>query len=164
MEENKAQKEETKGTGTNMKLVIAFIAGILIIGAGAVYALTQTNIFSPQPTSNEKTTSQITQVTKVPVKTEGTTSMEIQVEAGEFFFEPKEIQVKKGETVRITLRNTGTKMHNWVIDEFDAATTQIGPGETETIEFVADQSGEFEFYCSVGNHRQLGMVGTLIVE
>jgi len=37
------------------------------------------------------------------------------------------------------------------------------PGTT-SVEFVADQEGAFEYYCSVGNHRQQGMKGTLIVE
>ena len=36
-------------------------------------------------------------------------------------------------------------------------------GEEQTITFVADKTGGFEFYCSVGNHRAMGMVGTLIV-
>jgi uncharacterized cupredoxin-like copper-binding protein len=32
------------------------------------------------------------------------------------------------------------------------------------VQFVADKTGTFEFYCSVGNHRQMGMVGTLVVQ
>ena len=33
-----------------------------------------------------------------------------------------------------------------------------------SVTFIADQEGSFEYYCSVGNHREEGMVGTLIVE
>jgi plastocyanin len=55
--------------------------------------------------------------------------------------------------------------HDWVVDEFEGATTEkLQAGGRDSIEFVADQSGTFEYYCSVGNHRELGMVGTLIVE
>ena len=57
-------------------------------------------------------------------------------------------------------------MHDWVIDEFSARAKQIQAGETDTVEFVANKKGTFEYYCSVGNgfHRQQGMVGKLIVE
>jgi len=50
------------------------------------------------------------------------------------------------------------------MNEFNARTKQIKAGETETIEFIADKVGSFEYYCSVGQHRQMGMVGTLVVE
>ncbi len=54
--------------------------------------------------------------------------------------------------------------HDLVIDEFNARTAQLQTGQSEIIEFVADQSGEFEYYCSIGSHRAMGMVGKLIVE
>ena len=85
------------------------------------------------------------------------------VEANNFAFSVKEIRVKKGGTVRINLVNTeGT--HDWVVDEFDVATERVMPENGITVvEFVADKTGTFESYCSVGNHRQQGMVGTLTV-
>lgn len=33
-----------------------------------------------------------------------------------------------------------------------------------SVTFVADETGTFEYYCSVGNHRGQGMIGKLIVE
>lgn len=74
----------------------------------------------------------------------------------------KEIKVKVGDTVRITYTNGGG-FHDLVIDEFNAATPQFGGRKTETIEFKVTQAGEYEYYCSVGNHRAMGMWGTLIV-
>lgn len=88
---------------------------------------------------------------------------EIQVEAGSFYFSPKEIRVKKGQTVRVILTSKDM-MHNFVIDEFDVMSPVTVAGNTSTIEFVANEVGEFEFYCSVGQHRQMGQVGKLIVE
>lgn len=80
-----------------------------------------------------------------------------------FSFTPDKITVKKGETVRIVFQNQeGT--HDWVIDEFSARTKVLQAGQSETIEFYANKSGSFEYYCSVGNHRQMGMKGTLTVE
>ncbi len=85
------------------------------------------------------------------------------VDGTSFAFAPSTINVKKGDTVRIVFNNKAG-FHDWVLDEFNAKTKQISAGTTETIEFVADKAGEFEYYCSVGSHRQMGMVGTLVVE
>lgn len=80
-----------------------------------------------------------------------------------FEFSQKEIRVKKDSKVKINFQSeSGT--HDLVIDGFNVATEQIGPGTVNTIEFVADKTGEFEYYCSVGTHRAQGMVGALIVE
>ena len=85
------------------------------------------------------------------------------LEAGMFYFSPNAITVNKGDKVKITLKNvSGT--HDFVIDEFNARTSQTKAGETATVEFTADKTGSFEYYCSVGNHRQQGMVGTLTVK
>lgn len=88
---------------------------------------------------------------------------EFRVVGTNYAFSETEIRVNKGDTVRIVFVNEGG-FHDWVIDEFNAATQQIQEGSQETIEFVADQTGTFEYYCSVGQHRAMGMVGNLIVE
>jgi len=88
---------------------------------------------------------------------------EFTVEGTEFAYDVKEMKVKKGDTVKIVFNNI-EGFHDWVLDEFDAKTKQLKEGESETIEFVADKAGTFEYYCSVGKHRQNGMVGNLIVE
>ena len=84
------------------------------------------------------------------------------VEGRKFSFTPSALTVKKGDKVKITFKNLDG-FHDFVIDEFNVRTKQIPVGE-ETIEFVADKTGSFEFYCSVGNHRELGMKGTLTIE
>ncbi|PIT90742.1 MAG: hypothetical protein COU22_00490 [Candidatus Komeilibacteria bacterium CG10_big_fil_rev_8_21_14_0_10_41_13] len=88
---------------------------------------------------------------------------EFTLEASNFQYNLKEIRVNKGDTVKITLTNS-RGFHDLVIDEFDVRTDQLEAGQESTIEFVADRSGEFEYYCDIGNHRQMGMIGKLIVE
>ncbi len=85
------------------------------------------------------------------------------VTASNFKFSPAELRVKRGETVRVTLINAaGT--HDWKLDQFPGVATKIlQAGQSETVEFVADKVGTFEYYCSVGTHRQMGMQGNLIV-
>jgi len=80
-----------------------------------------------------------------------------------FSFSPAEIKVKKGDTVKIAFQNIGGT-HNWVIDEFNVKTSTIQGGKQEEVEFVADKIGTFEYYCSIGSHRAMGMRGNLIVE
>lgn len=73
------------------------------------------------------------------------------------------ITVNKGDTVRIEFTST-QGFHDWVVDEFNAATQKVQSPDSTFVEFVADQTGQFEYYCSVGSHRANGMWGTLIVE
>jgi plastocyanin len=86
-----------------------------------------------------------------------------EIGGGAFYFTLEEIVVNEGDTVRIVFTNEGGT-HDWIIDEFGARTPIIQTGQTSEIEFVADQVGSFEYYCSVAGHREQGMVGTLTVE
>jgi plastocyanin len=88
---------------------------------------------------------------------------EFTIDSFGFGYSQEEIRVNEGDTVTINLTNSGG-YHDWVVDEFDAATEKINGGGETSVTFVADETGTFEYYCSVGNHREQGMVGTLIVE
>ncbi len=90
----------------------------------------------------------------------------IEAEGREFYIDGQEnpdIVVSEGEEVVIEFMVTGGT-HDFVIDEFGVATEVLSEGEIQTIDFIADQVGEFEYYCSVGTHRAEGMYGSLIVE
>lgn len=87
----------------------------------------------------------------------------VDVEGSPFAFDVKEIRVREGDTVQINFTNTQGS-HDWVLDEFGVRTAVLAAGASESVTFVADKKGTFEYYCSVGNHRAQGMVGKLIVE
>jgi len=88
---------------------------------------------------------------------------EFTLDSFNFGYSIEKIEVNEGDTVTINLTNSNG-FHNLLIDEFDVETESIGVGDSTSITFIADKSGVNEFYCSVGNHRAQGMVGTLIVE
>ena len=95
----------------------------------------------------------------------------INVESNEAHFtfeingeENPDIVVNQGDMVRIVYTNNNLMPHDFVIDEFDIRTPVINQGETAIIEFVADQSGTFEYYCAVGQHRANGMFGNFVVQ
>lgn len=88
---------------------------------------------------------------------------EITMTAQRFSFNPGTITVNKGDTVKISIRSTDVT-HGFTISEF-GINVQLTPGKTEIIEFIADKTGTFRFYCSVpcgtGHGR---MNGKLIVK
>ena len=74
-----------------------------------------------------------------------------------------ELRVKRGDVVRVEF-TSAQGFHDWVVDEFGATTRQVRPEDGMTyVEFVADKTGAFEYYCAVGQHRANGMWGMLIV-
>lgn len=87
----------------------------------------------------------------------------VNVEAGSFYYKPNEIQVKKGQKVKIVMHAV-SMMHDFNIDELNVHMPIVKNGETGTVEFTTDKAGTFEYYCSVGQHRKMGQVGKLIVE
>lgn len=107
---------------------------------------------TPETNTNDSTPSATTGAVK-----------EIIVTGSNFKFVPSEIKVSKGDSVKITFKNSGG-FHDLKIPDLNIATKQIQGGAEETIEFVADKVGTFEYFCSVGNHRNMGMKGNLIVE
>lgn len=154
--------------------------GIVVVVAIVAFVMIQASSLGSNPSEesmeadHEEMMMEETEVTPAESMTENEASdesmmmeesgvVEITMEAGSFYYTPNSITVHQGDTVRIVM-NAVDMMHDFVIDELDVKSPVIRSGESTTIEFVADQVGEFEFYCSVGSHRQLGMVGTLIVE
>ena len=71
--------------------------------------------------------------------------------------------VKRGERVRLRIRSEDV-VHGFAIGRMGVDVGPIEPGKTATVEFVADQAGEFTFYCTTWcdpNHPR--MRGTLEV-
>lgn len=91
----------------------------------------------------------------------------IVVEMGNYSFSPSTMTVKAGDTVKLKLVNKDM-MHDFVIDELDVESNVLEEvGQEEVFEFTVPASAKgksYEYYCSVGDHREKGMVGTLIVE
>ena len=144
--------ESTKGVG---KIVVIVIVALIIAGAVGGYTMLQPKSatapsVSPTPTPGSETTTTTDKDEKIVV------------EGKSFSFTPNKIAVKKGQPVTIVFKNS-EGIHDFVLDEFNVETKQIKTGESVEVTFTPDKAGTFEFYCSVGNHRAMGMVGTLTV-
>ncbi|MCX6714687.1 MAG: cupredoxin domain-containing protein [Candidatus Uhrbacteria bacterium] len=83
------------------------------------------------------------------------------MEVSNFSFKPNVLNVKAGDAVQITFTKAeGT--HTFVIDETDTHNT-VTQGSNLT--FIAPtKPGSYKFYCNVGNHRAMGMEGTINVK
>ena len=157
-----------------MKILIS-IGVLLIIGLLGLFLLSSNSLneipdSSETAETDEQTESEVTgeevgneDAVSVADSQEAGTALEFTIDSFNFGYSTEEIRVPVGTEVTINLTNSDG-FHDWVVDEFDVATEKISTGETTSITFVADTSGTYEFYCSVGNHRAQGMVGNLIVE
>ncbi|MDB5259878.1 MAG: Blue (Type 1) copper protein [Candidatus Nomurabacteria bacterium] len=125
---------------------------------GADYQPNQTGT-----TATTSTTGTVSGSAGADITTGGQTVKSFTVTGQNFSFSPAAMTVNKGDKVRITFKN-GQGTHNLVIDEYNVNTGVIGSGAEKTVEFTADKTGSFEYYCSVGNHRAMGMHGTLTVK
>ena len=111
---------------------------------------------------------------------------EITVEMMDFTYSKPSLTVAAGQPVTLTLVNTVTIEHDFVIEEIDVTTKVIqdsgsdahhahgeeknydlhasaGVGDTTVLEFTALQPGTYKFFCSVEGHEAAGMVGELTV-
>lgn len=71
-------------------------------------------------------------------------------------FVPEVIEVPVGNELTVTFENTGTMVHDLVFAN-GASSTHISPGESHVID-VGVIGADLDGWCSVSNHRQLGMV------
>lgn len=155
---------------------ILYIIIVLILIVGGVYFFGSKKAEAPENSTElqeelgeENASTPITNETPAPgsevdekVVTEQGVK-EFTVEGKNFAFVPNQIKVKKGDKVKIIFKNT-EGFHDFKVDEYGVATKQFKSPGTEAIEFTADKAGSFEYYCSVGSHRQMGMKGALVVE
>ena len=75
-----------------------------------------------------------------------------------------DLVVNLGDTVRITVINGDPALHDLKIDEFGVNTGELIQDEqTVTVEFIANQPGNFDYYCSIPGHREIGMEGLIQV-
>lgn len=145
----------------NKKYSLLLIIGGIILLVFIVWTRSNssksTNSFSPVPTQDSIQTQTPPSPTQNPANRK-----DFVLETGSYYYKPNLISVKKGDTVLVTI-NSVDMLHDFVIDELNVQSAKVSDGKSATVEFVASQAGEFTFYCSVGDHRAQGMVGTLIV-
>lgn len=150
----------SKTIGIVAVLVIVVIGGYFLFRSqGAPMSPTSTE--TPMASTSAAPSSSMDVSTSPSPSTAGVKTFTIT--GSNFAFDVKEIKVNKGDTVKIIFQNSGG-MHDWVLDEFNVRTPRLEGGQSAEVTFVANKTGTFEYYCSVGTHRAMGMKGMLIVQ
>ena len=97
-------------------------------------------------------------------------------------FFPENLSVKRGDTVRFKLRNSGQIPHEMVLGTMDElkkraallkqnaqmendepSATQVSPGESTSFVWQFTKPGEFYYACLMPGHFDAGMIGTIVV-
>lgn len=84
----------------------------------------------------------------------------LQDENGDYAYNPGEITVRTGETVKFTLTAQG-EFHTFTVDDL-GIDLEVEPGDTQSITFTFDEPGSYDLICIP--HESLGMVGKIIVQ
>lgn len=88
----------------------------------------------------------------------------VDVSLSEFVTEPSEIAVEPG-SYTFHVVNDGQVVHALEIEgpTGEVETGDLQPGESADLDVDFQEDGVFELYCPVGDHRDRGMEGTIVV-
>ena len=107
----------------------------------------------------------------------------IAIKALDIRFEPKRIQVHRGETVRFVVTNDGKLAHEFVIGDAqlqaehekemqamtgrpmhaDVNAISLLPGQTKSLVWTFTRDGVTEYACHMPGHFAAGMVGKIVI-
>ena len=107
----------------------------------------------------------------------------VEREDGTMVFSPDTLRVKRGETVRFDITNTGKAKHEFRIDSVagnaeheammrampdmehhEGNSVALAPGATGHLAWTFTHTGTFQFACLIPGHLEAGMHGTILVE
>ena len=97
-------------------------------------------------------------------------------------FTPSQLEIKRGETVRFEVKNSGKTTHELVLgtmtelkehaelmrkfpemEHDEPYMAHVAPGKTERIVWQFTKAGEFYYGCLVPGHFEAGMIGKAVV-
>ena len=112
----------------------------------------------------------------------------VEIEAlDELRFDPEEVTVEAGETVRFVVTNPGNIVHDFVLGdehvqnaheeasqmgeehagmhiEGQLAALELAPGQTREVTVTFEEEGEILYGCHEPGHYEGGMVGTIVMD
>ena len=90
----------------------------------------------------------------------------VELTATDFKFNPADPTVKPGE-VTFDVTNDGETVHNLEVEGpsgEEELPEDLQPGDKDELTVDLSEPGRYRFYCPVGNHEELGMVGEVTVK
>lgn len=96
----------------------------------------------------------------------GSVVQAVNVTATDFKLNPANPRISKPGRVEFKVDNDGQAPHTIEVEGPSGEQELrpvLDPGQSGTLEVNLDKPGKFEWYCPVGNHRDLGMKGVITV-
>jgi uncharacterized cupredoxin-like copper-binding protein len=89
----------------------------------------------------------------------------VPVSLTDFRIDPASLNVDQPGTVRFSVTNDGKTVHALEVEgpDGEVETENIQPGKSATLVAELGEDGSFVMYCPVGNHREQGMEGKVVV-
>ena len=141
---------------------VVIVAGILALaGCGDD---SDTTSAASTPTTTEDTST--TEASGGGAAAGGGGGSTVPVSETDFEIDPADPTVKAG-TVTFEVSNDGATTHTLEVEGpngEDELEPELAPGDKGTLEVDLSKPGTYEWYCPVGNHRDLGMEGEITVE
>ena len=91
-----------------------------------------------------------------------TASETVEIVATDFAFEPSSIELDAGGGVTLRLVNDGQAPHALALEGAEIESDEVAASESTELQAELEP-GNYTLYCPVGNHREQGMEGTLVV-
>ncbi len=101
-----------------------------------------------------------------PASTEaGGAAGTVKLSETEFKIDPANPAVKKAGRVTFDVKNDGQVVHALEVEgpNGEAETDSIPAGKSATLTVDLSKAGTYEMYCPIGNHKEMGMKGTVVV-
>jgi uncharacterized cupredoxin-like copper-binding protein len=90
----------------------------------------------------------------------------VDVSETDFKLNPSDPKVKAGQ-VTINVSNDGQTVHSLEVEGpngDEELPSDLSPGQSGVLSVDLSKPGKYEFYCPIGNHKQLGMKGEITVQ
>ncbi len=153
-------------------ILIVIAAGYLILAHGSAPAPTTSTVVVtsvPLTTSVAALTtfaSTTTQQTTAPTTTITPTSVYLIMYVNDYRITPPKMTVRPQTTLTLDIINNGTILHDVEFTGFPVqyvGTTQLKPGQNQTISFTVNATGTYPYYSDIDGQRNTGLTGNLIV-
>lgn len=88
----------------------------------------------------------------------------LSVRETEYKLDPLDAQVSESGVIELDVSNDGSIVHSLAVEgpDGESETDLIESGDSASLK-VDLPPGEYAWYCPIGNHRELGMDGTITV-
>lgn len=155
------------------------LAAAMALGASA--ALAHGDAHAPKPSGDSATAREEHAFGREGKPHQVSRSVRIDM-ADNFRFTPAQVVVKRGETVRFIISNSGRQLHEMVLgttqeiaahaalmkkfpnmEHADANMAHVKPGAKGEILWQFTRAGSYQFACLLPGHFEAGMVGTVVV-